>query len=207
MNSVLDTTGLATLEGYVTRAERDGGGWLQIVFHYVCDRCNVYAVTMPNLSQFLSWLSRRTGHGTTEETVREVINTPFAPPPVRVSAGAGGALSVTAFELCPSTPIAARCVDETDRRAPQLRVARRRALLVTTSPAATHVSLTFPGGRPHGRPADRSLSVRRLRWLVDLPRALKAATCTLKVTYALGSADYRLRLALSAEPNATPRPS
>ena len=60
------TTPVETLEGYVTQAEQNGGGWVQIVFHQICDGCGIYGVTADELSQFLDWLaaavSRRHHH-------------------------------------------------------------------------------------------------------------------------------------------------
>jgi peptidoglycan/xylan/chitin deacetylase (PgdA/CDA1 family) len=82
VNSVLETTSLSTIEGYVTRAERAGGGWVQIVFHYVCDGCDPYSVTVQTFSAFVSWLALRRSGDVRAETVRQVIHTPFHPPAV-----------------------------------------------------------------------------------------------------------------------------
>ncbi|MBN1174376.1 MAG: polysaccharide deacetylase family protein [Micromonosporaceae bacterium] len=73
-NSVRSTTTLATLQGYVTQAENDGGGWIALAFHHVCESCgDVYSVTPPLFGQFLDWLSAREGTGTVVRTVDEVI--------------------------------------------------------------------------------------------------------------------------------------
>jgi hypothetical protein len=80
VDSVLVTTSLRTIEGYVTRAQRVGGGWVQIVFHYVCDRCDEYSITPQALSDFLHWLARDPD-ATRIETVRQVIATPAPRPP------------------------------------------------------------------------------------------------------------------------------
>jgi peptidoglycan/xylan/chitin deacetylase (PgdA/CDA1 family) len=50
-------TTLATIEGYVTAAEANGGSWVQLVFHHVCDGCDAYSITPENLSALLDWLS------------------------------------------------------------------------------------------------------------------------------------------------------
>jgi peptidoglycan/xylan/chitin deacetylase (PgdA/CDA1 family) len=76
VNSVLQTTSLATIEHYVTAAERSRGGWVQIVFHYVCDGCDPYSVTEATLDRFVAWLATRARLGTRVETVRQVIQTP-----------------------------------------------------------------------------------------------------------------------------------
>ena len=57
VNSVMKTTSLAMIENYVTTAERSGGGWVQIVFHYVCDGCDPYSVSASTLDRFLAWLA------------------------------------------------------------------------------------------------------------------------------------------------------
>jgi peptidoglycan/xylan/chitin deacetylase (PgdA/CDA1 family) len=72
-DSVLSTTRLATIERYVTRAEQAGGGWVQIIFHHVCEACDLYSVKLQTYSEFVSWLARRTQPWTVEKTVREVI--------------------------------------------------------------------------------------------------------------------------------------
>src|SRR3954471_19325829 len=57
------TTTLARLEGLVTAAE-PGGGWLQLVFHHVCDPaegCGPDTVTPTTLGALVGWLA---GEGT-----------------------------------------------------------------------------------------------------------------------------------------------
>ena len=86
------TTPVETLEGYVTQAEQNGGGWVQIVFHQICDGCGIYGVTADELSQFLDWLAPRAADGTTTATVSQVIGGGVKPavagPPI-TSPGAG----------------------------------------------------------------------------------------------------------------------
>jgi peptidoglycan/xylan/chitin deacetylase (PgdA/CDA1 family) len=76
---------LDILEGDVTRAEQSGGGWVQIVFHQICDGCGIYGVTQGELAQFMAWLAPRAANGTTTETVNQVIGGPVnaavTPPP------------------------------------------------------------------------------------------------------------------------------
>ena len=52
-------TTVATIESYVTAAESNGGGWVQLVFHHVCDQCDAYSITAANLETFAAWLSER----------------------------------------------------------------------------------------------------------------------------------------------------
>jgi peptidoglycan/xylan/chitin deacetylase (PgdA/CDA1 family) len=49
-------TTLDTIKGYVIAAETHGGGWVQYVFHHVCDQCDAYSITPDNLSLLLDWL-------------------------------------------------------------------------------------------------------------------------------------------------------
>jgi len=67
-------TTLATIEGYVTAAELNGGGWVQLVFHHVCDGCDAYSITHDNLSAFLDWLSIEVAQGRiTVQTTAQVM--------------------------------------------------------------------------------------------------------------------------------------
>jgi peptidoglycan/xylan/chitin deacetylase (PgdA/CDA1 family) len=73
-------TTLATIEGYVTAAEAHGGGWVQLVFHHVCDQCDAYSITAANLDALLAWLQPRAAAGTVVETTAQVIGGPVNPP-------------------------------------------------------------------------------------------------------------------------------
>jgi peptidoglycan/xylan/chitin deacetylase (PgdA/CDA1 family) len=65
-------TTLATIEGYVTAAEANGG-WVQLVFHHVCDQCDAYSITPANLSLLLDWLQTQAGNGVVVMTTAQVI--------------------------------------------------------------------------------------------------------------------------------------
>jgi peptidoglycan/xylan/chitin deacetylase (PgdA/CDA1 family) len=80
--NVLSTTTVDTLEGFVTQAEQHGGGWVQIVFHHVCDGCGTYAIKSSDLAQLLDWLVLRAPSGTVVRTVGEVIGGGLKPPPL-----------------------------------------------------------------------------------------------------------------------------
>lgn len=73
-------TSLATIEGYVTQAEQSGGGWVQLVFHHVCNGCDAYSITPQNLTALLDWLQPRATNGTIVRTTAEVIGGPLKPP-------------------------------------------------------------------------------------------------------------------------------
>ena len=56
-------TTLDTIKSYVTAAETHGGGWVQYVFHHVCDQCDAYSITPDNLNAFLTWLQGEVAAG------------------------------------------------------------------------------------------------------------------------------------------------
>jgi peptidoglycan/xylan/chitin deacetylase (PgdA/CDA1 family) len=74
-------TSLATIEGYVTQAEQHGGGWVELVFHHVCDGCDTYSVSPATMSAFLDWLAQRASAGTVVKTVQQVVGGPAQPAP------------------------------------------------------------------------------------------------------------------------------
>lgn len=183
VNSVMKTTSLSTIESYVVAAERSGGGWVQIVFHYVCDGCDPYSVSAPTLDRFVAWLSIRARLGTTVETVRQVINTPFIPAPVSVRVGTRRAIRLRAGEICPATPVTARCT----RVSPA-------PVAVRLAPGSSLVVMT---GSPSKRVMLGSHNLRRLdaagrRWKLTIRHPLAGARHTVTVTYPLGTATYRL---------------
>ena len=69
-------TTLATIESYVTAAEDNGGGWVQLVFHHVCDQCDAYSITPDNLEALAAWLAPRAASGTVVMTTAQVMATP-----------------------------------------------------------------------------------------------------------------------------------
>jgi hypothetical protein len=72
---IRSTDTLATIQGYVTQAEQNGGGWVQIVLHDVCTTgCDTYSTSPTTISAFLDWLAPRAAQGTIVKTVGEVMN-------------------------------------------------------------------------------------------------------------------------------------
>lgn len=47
------STKLSTLELQVRNAEANGGGWVQFVFHRLCEQCGPYAITPAKFTAFL----------------------------------------------------------------------------------------------------------------------------------------------------------
>jgi len=76
-DSIKVDTALAEMEGYVSQAQSDGGGWVQIVMHYVCDGCNRYSISLSNLTSFLDFIADA---GVTVATVQQVIDGSLLPP-------------------------------------------------------------------------------------------------------------------------------
>jgi peptidoglycan/xylan/chitin deacetylase (PgdA/CDA1 family) len=73
-------TTLATIEGYVTAAEDNGGGWIQLVFHHLCDQCDAYSISPANFTALLDWLQPRAATGTVVRTTAQVVGGPVQPP-------------------------------------------------------------------------------------------------------------------------------
>ena len=72
-DAVQASTTQVELRGYVKQAERAGGGWVDLIFHHVCDGCDPYAITPRDFSAFLDWLRLREPDGTVVRTVGEVM--------------------------------------------------------------------------------------------------------------------------------------
>src|SRR5215471_10050105 len=74
-------TTVATIEGYVTAAEQNGGGWVQLTFHHICTSCDAYSITAANMQAVLDWLSGQVTAGSVAvETTKQVIGGPFVTP-------------------------------------------------------------------------------------------------------------------------------
>lgn len=71
--NVKSGTTLATIQSYVTGAEQNGGGWVQLVFHHVCDRCDAYSVTEADFAALVDWLAARQAQGTVVLTTAEAM--------------------------------------------------------------------------------------------------------------------------------------
>ena len=75
-------TTVATIEGYVTSAEQNGGGWVHLTFHHICSGCDAYSITEANMQGLLDWLSTQVTSGAVAvETTEQVIGGTFTQPP------------------------------------------------------------------------------------------------------------------------------
>jgi peptidoglycan/xylan/chitin deacetylase (PgdA/CDA1 family) len=74
-------TTVATIEGYVSSAEQNGGGWVQLTFHHICDSCDAYSITAANMQSLLDWLNTQVTAGAVAvETTKQVIGGPYITP-------------------------------------------------------------------------------------------------------------------------------
>lgn len=58
---VRQTSTVRRITRSITAAQRSGGGWVPVLLHQVCNRCNRYAITVGDLDRLLGWLRRRPG--------------------------------------------------------------------------------------------------------------------------------------------------
>jgi peptidoglycan/xylan/chitin deacetylase (PgdA/CDA1 family) len=73
--------GLTALEQRVMDAERNGGGWVQLLFHGLCTNCGVNGTDPATFNSFLTWLQPRGANGATVvRTVHDVIGGTSGPP-------------------------------------------------------------------------------------------------------------------------------
>ena len=80
VGSIQSTTTLDTMKEYVAQAERNGGGWVPIVMHHVCDGCSSNSIAPALLNEFLDWLSGEVSSGAVVvKTVAQVIGGPLLP--------------------------------------------------------------------------------------------------------------------------------
>jgi len=73
---------VATIEGYVTAAEQNGGGWVQLTFRHICNSYDAYSITATNMQSLLDWLNTQVTSGavavkTTEQVIGGTYKQPF----------------------------------------------------------------------------------------------------------------------------------
>ena len=72
---VVSDTDFSKLQRYVAGTRKEGGGWVILVFHHVCDACDYYAVRLDVLQRFVIWLAGQQGMGhLTVKTVGEIVS-------------------------------------------------------------------------------------------------------------------------------------
>ena len=81
-DAVAMSTSLDDIERWVINAERHGGGWIQLVFHHICDGCSPDAISPSDFDALLTWLEQRTWRGTVVKTVAQALRgEPVSPSP------------------------------------------------------------------------------------------------------------------------------
>jgi peptidoglycan/xylan/chitin deacetylase (PgdA/CDA1 family) len=71
------STTLSILQNYITQAENNGGGWVALVLHRICDGCGDSPAPSMSPAAFdalLGWLQPRVSRGTVVRTVHQVIS-------------------------------------------------------------------------------------------------------------------------------------
>ncbi len=94
VRAISGSSSLASMENAVTSAEQNGGGWLPVVFHDICNGCSSVSTTQADFSAFLTWLQQQSANGVTVQTVQQVIGGAVQPavqgtgrePPMRTAA-------------------------------------------------------------------------------------------------------------------------
>jgi peptidoglycan/xylan/chitin deacetylase (PgdA/CDA1 family) len=82
-DGVTTSTTLATMQSWVVNAENNGGGWIILTFHGICDnQCtSTNSMTVSTFTAFLDWLRQHnSATGTVVRTVGDVMGTPPPPP-------------------------------------------------------------------------------------------------------------------------------
>src|SRR5262245_7499346 len=93
------STTLAKLQSYVTDAENNGGGWVVLTFHGICNNSctDVNSLSTSTFTSFLDWLQPRSANGTVVRTVGQAMGAPTPPIPLTTSITCDGA-------ACSSSP-------------------------------------------------------------------------------------------------------
>jgi len=74
MPYIVSDTRFPKMVRYVTEVEKNGGGWVILVFHHVCDGCDQYAIKPDVFSEFVQWLgAQQQSNGLVVKTVGEVM--------------------------------------------------------------------------------------------------------------------------------------
>ena len=60
---IVSDTDLGKLQRYVNGTRREGGGWVVLIFHHVCDACDYFAVRPDVMNRFIPWLAGQQSQG------------------------------------------------------------------------------------------------------------------------------------------------
>jgi len=71
---IVSDTSFSKLQRYVSGMRKEGGGWLILIFHHVCDACDYFAVRPDVLHRFIPWLAEEQAQGRVKVmTVGEIV--------------------------------------------------------------------------------------------------------------------------------------
>ena len=71
---IVSDTSFSKLQRYVSGVRQEGGGWLILIFHHVCDDCDYFSVQPAVLDRFIFWLEEEQDQGRLKvRTVGEII--------------------------------------------------------------------------------------------------------------------------------------
>lgn len=71
---IVSDTSFSKLRRYVSDMRNQGGGWMILIFHHVCDGCDNFSVRPDVLSTFIEWLSSEQAQGRLNVgTVGEIV--------------------------------------------------------------------------------------------------------------------------------------
>ena len=71
---IVNDTTFGKLRRYVSGMREEGGGWLILIFHHVCDACDYFAVSPDTLNSFIPWLAEEQAQGRVKvRTVGEIV--------------------------------------------------------------------------------------------------------------------------------------
>ena len=73
INVGTDTPTLTSMENAVTAARQNGGGWVPIVIHHMCNACNIDYITPSDFNTFLDWLQGQAANNVVVKTMQEVV--------------------------------------------------------------------------------------------------------------------------------------
>lgn len=71
---IVSDTSFSKLQRYVSGMRKEGGGWLILIFHHVCEACDNFAVRPDVLQRFIAWLAEEQAQGRIKvKTVGEIV--------------------------------------------------------------------------------------------------------------------------------------
>jgi peptidoglycan/xylan/chitin deacetylase (PgdA/CDA1 family) len=72
---IVNDTDLSKMEAYVGGTRREGGGWVILIFHHVCDSCDYFSVKPQIMNDYIPWLAEQQHAGHIKVlTVDEVVS-------------------------------------------------------------------------------------------------------------------------------------